>query len=73
MTVQKLINLLETLDPEEAIVFQFLITEHTTYSASEFEEIADYLEDSDAFGDDTARVLRNWCEQAEYDLEEQEN
>jgi hypothetical protein len=71
MNVKRLISLLQSLDPEESIVFQFLIAEHTTYSASEFEEIAEYLEDSEGFGEDTTRVLRNWCEQAQYDLEEE--
>lgn len=72
MTVGKLINLLKLSDPDEPIVFQFLLAEHTGYSASEFEAIADYLEDSDAFGDDTARTLKNWCEQAEIDLEDED-
>jgi hypothetical protein len=66
MTVQKLIDLLKLSDPNEPIVFQFVLAEHTNYSISEFEAIADHLEDSDAFGDDTARVLKEWCENAEF-------
>jgi hypothetical protein len=73
MTVGRLINLLQTLNEDESIVFQFIIAEHTKYSFDEFEAIADYLYDSDSFGDDTARVLKNWCEEAEYALEEQED
>ena len=73
MTVKKLISLLETLDPEESIVFQFLIAEHTDYFVSQFEAIADYLEVSNSFGDHTAGVLKQWCIDAEYALEEQEN
>jgi hypothetical protein len=73
MTVQKLIDLLKTLDPNEPIVFQFIIAEHTNYFASQFEAIADYLEDSDSFGDHTARVLKEWCVEAEYALEEEKN
>lgn len=64
MTVGRLIDLLKLSDPDEPIVFQFLLAEHTNYSPEEFEAIADHLEDSDAFGDDTARVLKDWCEQA---------
>lgn len=66
MTVQKLIDLLKFSDPNEPIVFQFVLAEHTKYSLSEFEAIADHLYDSDAFGDDTARVLKEWCENAEF-------
>jgi hypothetical protein len=66
MTVGKLIELLKLSNPDEPIVFQFLLHEHVDkdYSAEEFETIADYLEDSDSFGDETARVLRAWCEEA---------
>ena len=71
MTVGKLIELLKLSNPDEPIVFQFVLAEHTNYSISEFEAIADYLEDSDAFGDDTARVLKDWCEEAENNLEEE--
>ena len=72
MTVQKLIDLLKTFEPDEPIVFQFLVAEHTSYSPEQFEEISDFLEDSDSFGDDTARVLKNWCETAEYEIESQD-
>jgi protein-tyrosine phosphatase len=72
MTVQKLIDLLKTFEPDEPIVFQFVVAEHTSYGVEQFEEIADFLEDSDSFGDDTARVLKNWCETAEYEIESQD-
>ncbi len=66
MNVSKLMDLLSTLDPDEPIVFQFLLHEHLNldYTAEEFERIADYLEDSDSFGEETARVMRDWCEEA---------
>jgi hypothetical protein len=73
MTVGKLIELLKLSDPDEPIVFQFLLAEHTNYSASEFEAIADHLENSGAFGDDTARTLKSWCEEAEYALEDEDD
>jgi hypothetical protein len=75
MTVGKLIELLKLSNPDEPIVFQFLLHEHVEldYSAEEFEAIADHLEDSDSFGDDTARVLKNWCEQAQEEIEGEEN
>ena len=72
MTVQKLIDLLKTFEPDEPIVFQFLLAEHTSYSPEQFEEIADYLEDSDSFGEDTARVLKEWCETAVDEIESQD-
>jgi hypothetical protein len=75
MTVGKLIELLKLSNPDEPIVFQFLLHEHVEldYSAEEFEAIADHLEDSDSFGDDTARVLKEWCVEAEYAIEGEEN
>ena len=72
MTVGKLIELLKLSDPDEPIVFQFLLAEHTDYFVSQFEAIADYLGDSSAFGDHTSRVLKQWCVDAEYALEEEE-
>jgi hypothetical protein len=73
MTVGKLIELLKLSDPNEPIVFQFLLHEHVEldYSAEEFEAIADHLEDSDSFGDDTARVLKDWLARANEVLEEE--
>lgn len=66
MTVGKLIELLKLFKPDEPVVFQFLLHEHVDrdYSLGEFEQIADYLEDSDSFGEETARVLRDWCGEA---------
>ena len=64
MTIEKLIDLLKTYDPNEPIVFQFLVQEHTNYTPEDFERIADYLEDSDSFEEETARVMRDWCEEA---------
>jgi hypothetical protein len=73
MTVGKLIELLKLSNPDEPIVFQFLLQEHTNYTTDTFEAIADHLEDSDSFGDHTARVLKDWCVEAEYALEEEKN
>jgi hypothetical protein len=72
MTVQRLINLLKIYNPDEPIVFQFLLAEHTSYSPEQFEEIADFIEDSGPFGEDTARVLREWCETAVDEIESQD-
>jgi hypothetical protein len=72
MTVQRLINLLKIYDPDEPIVFQFLLAEHTSYSPEQFEEIADFIEDSGPFGEDTARVLKEWCETAVDEIESQD-
>lgn len=69
MTVKQLIELLQISDPDEPIVFQFILQEHTDYSAEEFEAIANFLEDSGPFGEDTARVLKDWCEDAVQEIE----
>lgn len=66
MTVGKLIELLKLADPDEPVVFQFLLAEHTDYSVSRFAELAEHLEDSDAFGDYTARMLKEWLVNAEW-------
>ena len=73
MTVGKLIELLKLSDLDEPIVFQFVLTEHTLYTPEEFEKIADYLEDSDSFGDETARILKDWCRLATMRMEEKED
>jgi wyosine [tRNA(Phe)-imidazoG37] synthetase (radical SAM superfamily) len=72
MTVGRLINLLQTLNEDEPIVFQFLIAEHVNYSAEDFERIADFLKDSGPFGEDIARVLKEWCGEAFDNLDEWE-
>ena len=72
MTVQRLINLLKIYNPDEPIVFQFLLAEHTSYSPEQFEEIADFIEDSGPFCEDTARVLKEWCETAVDEIESQD-
>jgi hypothetical protein len=72
MTVGRLINLLQTLNEDESIVFQFIIAEHTLYTPEEFEEIADYLDESDSFGDETARILKDWCRVATLRMEGKE-
>jgi hypothetical protein len=70
MKVSKLMDLLSTLDPDEPIVFQFLLAEHTDYSVSRFAELVDILEDSDSFGDHTSRVLKEWLVEAEWSGED---
>lgn len=70
MTVGKLIELLQLSNPDEPVVVQFLLAEHTDYSVEEFAELADYLEDSNGFGEDTARVLKEWLVEAEENLAE---
>ena len=64
MKVSTLMGLLSRLDPEEPIVFQLLTQEHADYTPEEFQRIADYLEESDSFGDETSRVFYQWCEEA---------
>jgi hypothetical protein len=64
MKVSTLMGLLSRLDPDEPIVFQLLTQEHADYTPEEFQRIADYLEDSESFGEETYRVFYQWCEEA---------
>lgn len=76
MNVGTLRKLLETYSDDEPIVFQFIVAEHTSFSKDEFREIANYLEDSDQFGEDTAEVMTAWIAEADdvlASVEEQEN
>ena len=64
MRVSKLMDLLSTLDPDEPIVFQFLIQEYGDYTPEDFERIADYLAQNDNFASDSSRLMFEWCEEA---------
>jgi hypothetical protein len=72
-TVKQLISLLqENHDPDEAIVFQYLVQEHTSYSPEEFENLAEIVMDSPDFGSDTTQFFLSALEEAEYSLDEEE-
>jgi hypothetical protein len=71
MTVGQLIKNLQKHDPDEPIVYQYLLCEHTDLSIDDFELASDYLEDSDAFGFETSVMLSDQIMSALSDLEEE--
>lgn len=65
-TVGQLIRLLEkNHDINEAIVFQFMVAEHTDLTDEEFEPVADYLMDNDSFGDELSDTFNEWIAEAQ--------
>lgn len=64
-TVKQLIQQLEQHDPEEAIVFQYLVEEHTPYTPAKFEKLAEIVMDSNTFGDESTQFFLNALEEAE--------
>lgn len=72
-TVKQLIQQLqENHDPNEPIVFQYLVQEHTSYSPEEFENLAEIVMDSPDFGSDATMLFISALEEAEYSLDEEE-
>lgn len=69
-TVKQLIEQLQELhNPDEAIVFQYKVAEHTRYSEEEFAEISDYLMNNDSFADESADFFNAWIVEADDVLE----
>lgn len=64
-TVKQLIESLQTLDQDEAILFQYLVAEHTEYNKANFAKLVGYLEDSTDFGDDTSEQFTEWLVECE--------
>ena len=65
-TVGQLIRLLEkNHEIDEAIVFQYLVAEHTDLTEEEFEPIADYLMDNESFGDELSDTFNEWITEAQ--------
>ena len=73
-TVSQLISLLQdNHEPDEAIVFQYLVADHTSYSPSEFENLAEIVMDSTSFGEESTQFFLSALEEAEYSLDEEED
>lgn len=70
-TVAQLITQLQKHNPDEPIVYQYLLCEHTNYSIDDFEQASEYLADSGAFGEHTAEVLTDYIMEALSDLEQE--
>jgi hypothetical protein len=71
-TVASLIEQLKEHDPNEPILFQYMIADWTSYLPEEFEEISSYLMSNDQFGDDTSELFSSWMSEASGIIEEQE-
>lgn len=73
-TIKKLIEQLQDEhDPDEAVVFQYLVADHTPYSTEVFDTLAEAVMDDPDFGSDSTRLFLSALEQAEYDWNEMED
>lgn len=71
-TVASLIEQLKTHDPNEAIVFQYMVAEWTSYAPEDFAEVSNYLMNNDSFGDESSQFFRAWMSEAASIIEELE-
>lgn len=71
-TVASLIEQLKTHDPNEAIVFQYMVAEWTSYAPEDFAEVSNYLMNNDSFGDESSQFFRAWMSEASSIIEELE-
>lgn len=70
-TIKKLIEQLQDEhDPDEAVVFQYLVADHTPYSPEVFDALAEAVMDDPSFGSDSTQLFLSALEQAEYDMED---
>jgi hypothetical protein len=70
-TVGELIKQLQKRDPDEPIVYQYLLCEPTDISIDDFEQASEYLADSGAFGEYTSEILNDYIIEALSDLEQE--
>lgn len=72
-TVASLIEQLKTNhNPDEPIVFQYMVQEYTSYLPDEFEEISNYLMNNDSFGEESAEFFTGWMSEAAAIIEEEQ-
>lgn len=72
-TVASLIEQLKTNhNPDEPIVFQYMVQGFTSYLPSEFEEISNYLMNNDSFGEESSEFFRAWMSEAMGIIEDEE-
>jgi hypothetical protein len=70
-TVKQLIQQLqENHDPDEAIVFQYLVAEFTSYPTDVFENLAGLVMDSNTFGENSTQFFLDALVDAEYEVED---
>jgi hypothetical protein len=63
-TVASLIEQLQTLNPDEPIVYQYMLAEHTGDVQPEFAKISEYLAENTAFAESVVEFFRNWIDEA---------
>ncbi len=62
-TIKQLIQQLQAEpNQEQAIVFQYLLAEHTSYSPDDFEQLSERLDDTD-FADSMSREFLSWLDE----------
>ena len=49
---------------DEPIVFQYMVSDYTSYAAEDFAEITNYLMNNDQFGQDSAELFIGWMSEA---------
>lgn len=71
--VKDLIEQLQKLDPEDAILFQYMTSEFLDMHEYMFADVVEYLDDNSDFADESAKMFKGWINEAEYELEKEEN
>lgn len=60
-TVRQLISSLQSIkDQDQAILFQYILAEHTDISVPNFEKLVGRVEQSSSFGDETSKDFIDW-------------
>lgn len=65
MKVKELIEQLSSHDPEEPVLVQYLLAEHTYLSETQLEMIVEYLEQETYFADEISIAFDSWIEIAQ--------
>jgi hypothetical protein len=64
-TVASLIDQLQRHHkPDEPIIFQYMVSDYTSYAPEDFAEITNYLMGNDQFGQDSAELFIGWMSEA---------
>lgn len=70
-TVAELIDQLQRHHkPDDPIIFQYMVSNYTSYAPEDFAEITDYLMGNDQFGQDSAELFIAWMSEAASIIEE---
>lgn len=70
-SVKQLIKQLETIaDQDQAVVFQYLLAEDTSYDQEYFAQLSDKLDDT-SFGDEMSREFNSWLDEMDDELDDE--